>query len=540
MDSKEPTVMASHIEDTLVKGDKTAEETDLALGLLLNDEERDLGLMKSAWKHKRIIFMSIAAFFGGASFGYDNVVNAATLSMPAFLMYFGEVSPVTHSLFVPSIWTALFSSMSGLCQALGGFFIGFIYERFGRKPSAIGSASLSMAGIAIQYTATTRGSLLAGKMVNCLALGGMMSTGSTYISEIAPVRLRGPMQSALVLFQALMLMTGLGIISTFLPDMSEGAFRKVFALQWVWSGVVLAMYPFLPESPVYLVKNNKLEKARRAMVKLYGADQNIDARLAYLQNTIENEGHSDGTNRISISDCFKGVDRRRTLTVIFVLFGQNACGVAFLSQAIYFLFLAGLSPTNVFNISIGGFALASLFIIGSWSWIEKFGRRTILLLGSSLTAVVLLVIGCLHYVPGQGAVWAIAILLNVLTSWQYFSVGSISWVIAAELSSYRLRGRTQSIGFGTQLLASCLFTFVTPYMYNTDAGNLGARTGFIWGAAAAIYFVASWFIVPETFGLSTQEMDWMFVKKVAVKDFQKRKAEASEAIAAEVQAKEIV
>jgi len=57
MDSKEPTVMASHIEDTPVKGGKTVEETDLALGLLLNDEERELGLIKSAWKHKRIIFM---------------------------------------------------------------------------------------------------------------------------------------------------------------------------------------------------------------------------------------------------------------------------------------------------------------------------------------------------------------------------------------------------------------------------------------------------------------------------------------------------
>ena len=107
------------------------------------------------------------------------------MSMPAFLMYFGEVNPVTHSLFVPSIWTALFSSMSGLCQALGGFFMGFVYERFGRKPSAIGAACLSMAGIAIQYTATSRGSLLAGKMVNCLALGGMVSTGSTYVSEVS-------------------------------------------------------------------------------------------------------------------------------------------------------------------------------------------------------------------------------------------------------------------------------------------------------------------------------------------------------------------
>merc|ERR1712098_970744 len=117
-------------------------------------------------------------------------------------------------------------------------------------------------------------------------------------------------------------MTGLGIISTFLPGMSESAFRKVFALQWVWSGIVLAMYPFLPESPVYLIKKNKFEKARRAMSKLYGSNENIDARLAYLRSTIEHEGPSDG-NKISIADCFKGVDRRRTLTVIFVLFGQN-------------------------------------------------------------------------------------------------------------------------------------------------------------------------------------------------------------------------
>ncbi|KAL5329517.1 hypothetical protein ACEPPN_003031 [Leptodophora sp. 'Broadleaf-Isolate-01'] len=530
--------MATHIEDTPVKSVSTVEEADLALGLLLNDEERKVGLMKSAWNHKRIIFMSTAAYFAGASFGYDNIANSATMSMPAFLMYFGEVNPVTHSLFVPSIWTALFSSMSGLCQALGGFFMGFVYERFGRKPSAIGAACLSMAGIAIQYTATSRGSLLAGKMVNCLALGGMVSTGSTYVSEIAPVRLRGPMQSSLILFQGLMLMTGLGIISTFLPDISENSFRKVFALQWVWSGLILVIFSFLPESPVYLIKKNKLNKARRSMAKLYGADQNVDARLAYLRSTIEEEGH--GTDEVGYAECFRGNDRRRTMTVIFVLFGQNACGVAFLSQAIYFLFLAGLSPANVFNISIGGFALASLFIIGSWFWIEKFGRRLVFLLGSSLTAVFLLVIGCLHYVPGKGAVWAIAILLNVLTSWQFFSVGSISWVIASELSSYRLRGQTQSIGFGTQLLASCLFTFVTPYMYNTDAGNLGARTGFIWGATAAIYFVASWYLVPETFGLTMQEMDWMFENKVAVKDFQKRKVEAGEAIAANVQTKETV
>lgn len=274
------------------------------------------------------------------------------------------------------------------------------------------------------------------------------------------------------------------------------------------------------------------------MTKLYGANGDVDARLAYMRSTIEHEKESKGSEKVGYADCFKGCDRRRTLTVIFILFGQNACGVAFLSQAIYFLFLAGLAPKDVFSISIGGFALASLFIIASWFYIEKFGRRTIFLLGSSSSAICLTVIGALFYVPGKGAIWAVAIILNVLTSWSFFSVGSISWVIAAELSSYRLRGPTQSIGFGTQLLASCLFTFVTPYMYNTDAGNLGARTGFIWGACSLLYFIASWFLVPETFGLSVPELDWMYFNKVAVKDFQRRKDEAS--VAQEVMAKEVV
>lgn len=205
MDSKG--LPATHVEDTASKDDPaSSDDQNIALGLLLHNAEREQGLMASTWQHKRIIaickslfhffhfcrlcdeanhFKAIAPFFCGASFGYDNVVNAATLSMPAFLIYFGELSPITHSLFLPSIWTSLFSSMSGLCQAVGSFFIGFIYERYGRKPAAVGSAVISIAGIAIQYTAVTRGALLAGKMVNCLALGGMLATGSTYISEVS-------------------------------------------------------------------------------------------------------------------------------------------------------------------------------------------------------------------------------------------------------------------------------------------------------------------------------------------------------------------
>lgn len=50
-------------------------------------------------------------------FGYDTVVNGASISMPAFLLYFGSMG--TTGPYLPSIWTSLWTAMSVLMQAVG-------------------------------------------------------------------------------------------------------------------------------------------------------------------------------------------------------------------------------------------------------------------------------------------------------------------------------------------------------------------------------------------------------------------------------------
>jgi hypothetical protein len=72
------------------------------------------------------------AFFVGAVYGYDSVANGATIAMPAFLIYFGEATPDGH-FFLPSIWTSLWTAMSGLAQVIGGFCIVFVIDSFGRS-----------------------------------------------------------------------------------------------------------------------------------------------------------------------------------------------------------------------------------------------------------------------------------------------------------------------------------------------------------------------------------------------------------------------
>jgi hypothetical protein len=101
----------------------------------------------------------------------------------------------------------------------------------------------------------------------------------------------------------------------------------------------------------------------------------------------------------------------------------------------------------------------------------------------------------------------------------------MGYPIAAEISSYKLRAKTLSIGVISSTFSSWLTAFVVPYMYNVDSGNLGARTGFIFAAMSLLLTIGAWFLVPETTGLTMDELDHAYEEKVPVRQFQRRARE---------------
>jgi SP family general alpha glucoside:H+ symporter-like MFS transporter len=62
-------------------------------------------------------------------------------------------------------------------------------------------------------------------------------------------------------------------------------------------------------------------------------------------------------------------------------------------------------------------------------------------------------------------------------------------------------------------------------MYNVDSGNLGAKTGFIYAGLTVIVFGISWFIIPETAGLSVEDIDTAYEKGTSPRDFAKLRVE---------------
>ncbi|RDW69283.1 MFS general substrate transporter-53 [Coleophoma cylindrospora] len=497
----------------------TAMTHDERSGEMLFERERDLNLWQAIRTHKRILVHCIAAFGAGMVFGYDTIANGASISMPAFLAYFGAAEP-DGTLYLPSTWASLWVAMSSAMQVIGGFLVPFASDRYGRKWPCVAACLISVAGVGMQYAATTRALLLGGKMINGFAIGAILTTATAWSSEISPMRLRGPVQSAIVLFTFFMQAVGLICIRMFVPNINPSAFRYVFAIQWTWPIFTGILFVFVPESPTYLIMKGRTGAATKSLERLYGPQNSIPARLAHLSMVIRLESESvkqHGTG--TYMDLFRGTNLKRTLTVMWMFIGFGMAGACLLAQAIYFLIIAGLPAIHAYDIAIGGFGLAIFAIVGSWFYMEKMGRRSLFLTGAVVNCVVMFVIGGLYYSNAKGALWAVAIIMNLLISWQAVTLVSTSWAITGEISSYRLRGKTQAIAVMSNAFSTWLFAFTVAYIYNVDAGNLGIRAGFVYGGGSLLFVLGSFFLVPDLRGFAVEEVDWLYENKISVLKF---------------------
>ncbi|KAJ6013248.1 hypothetical protein N7540_007839 [Penicillium herquei] len=410
--------------------------------------DRELSTWNLIKKHKRALLICSISFTSGILFGYDTIVNGAGISMPAFIIYFGKVD-ASGSLYLPSLWTSLWTSMSALAQALSATGTGFLADRIGRKWCGVIGGVVSLAGAAVQYTAQTPSSLLGGKIVGGLGIGMTMATGTTYASEVVPPRLIPAVQKGLVIFILFMQGVAMGVIRSFVPNTAEAAFRNVLAIQFGVAGLAMIAYALAPETPPFLIMQNRHESAKKTMHLLYGDNCELEERYAYLVQTIAEE-NARNSEEASYIECFQGCNLKRTLTMWFLFGAVNIGGGPFLSQSIYFLITVGLPTVHIFDISIGGFALAILIIIFAGLVMKRIPPNLVFLGGCCINFAVLLIVGCLYYAKGMGPVWAIAVLMNVLISLQAAFMQAPGWSIAAEISSLRLRAKSMSLGIMAQ------------------------------------------------------------------------------------------
>ncbi|MCJ1259050.1 hypothetical protein MMC24_006885 [Lignoscripta atroalba] len=196
--------------------------------------------------------------------GYDGSLMGSINSYPQYRSYFGF--PLDAG--TPS--TGIVYAIYTIGNLVGSFAAGPATDKWGRRVGMFIGAAIIIIGTIVQATCHNLGGFMAGRFILGFGVAITASAGPAYVSEMAHPAYRGTMTAVYNTFWFMG-----GIPGTFVPYGTRvipttNSWRIPVWLQCVFSGVVLCWSFFLPETPRWLMANDRHEQALNVMAKYHG------------------------------------------------------------------------------------------------------------------------------------------------------------------------------------------------------------------------------------------------------------------------------
>ena len=401
---------------------------------------------------------------GGLLFGYDWVVIGG--AKPFYEMYFGiGDSPLMQGV---AMTTALVGCLIGAMVA------GAAADRYGRKPLLMLSAvlftvSAIATGLFNDFTLFNIARFIGG-----VGIGVASALSPMYIAEMSPAAIRGRMVSLNQMTIVLGILAA-QIVNMLLARDTSVVENMEWNVQWGWrwmfwaetlpAGLFLLLIFFIAESPVYLrMKNEKLGKRDFSLL---------------------------------LSKQYRWV---LVLGLVIAVF-QQWCGTNVIFNYAQEIFVgAGFDVDGMFiNIVITGIANVIFTFVALYT-IEKWGRRTLMLIGAGGLGLIYLTLGTCYYLQMTG-VMMVALVVTAISVYA-MTLGPVTWTLLAEIFPNRVRGVAMGICTFALWVGCCTLTFSFPSM-NAALGSSG--TFWIYSAICICAFAFLYRNCPETKGKSLEE-----------------------------------
>lgn len=129
--------------------------------------------------------------------------------------------------------------------------------------------------------------------------------------------------------------------------------------------------------------------------------------------------------------------------------------------------------------------------ITSLGFARRFGRRTILLIGFTITTICFFAIPIIYTVSptAKASGRALVALLCIFLGTYGASIGPLSWVTAGEMTSNQLRSHSFGVSMAIGFIFAWLTVFTLPYYINTTGLNLGVKVTWIFAPSNLITLV---------------------------------------------------
>ena len=430
-----------------------------------------------------LYFISLVATLGGLMFGFD--VGIISGAIPFIQPYFGwdelQLGWGVSSILVGAI--------------LGAFGTGTLTERYGRKSLLISVAlffAISCAGMALSKTAL---SFIAFRVLGGLAVGSVSVLSPMYVAEVAPSKIRGTL---VTIYQ---LAITLGILVSYMVNYGlhevDNNWRWMFATGLLPSILFFTGLFFIPESPRWLVKAGFKEKASIVLERI-GGKVFAASELREIEKSLEDSGPTSSFKMLFAPKYRRVIFVGLLLSVLVQISGINTV----VDYAPKILMAAGLEIKNaLLQTSLIGIVNFAFTFFAVWL-IDKLGRRTFYIIGSSGMAITLLLLAAAFHFEMD----PIFTLICIMAFIAFFAscIGPAFWTMVTEMFPNQIRGQAVALASFTQWVFNFLVVLLFPYVLDALGGSI---TFLFLSAMSVVQLLVAWFYIKETKGKSLEEIE---------------------------------
>ncbi len=441
---------------------------------------------------------------GGLLFGYDWVVIGGAKIF--YEPFFGLASsPALRG------W-AMSSALIG-CLA-GALLSGKWSDRYGRKKMLVVASFLFVASAIGTGAVDDFDWFIAYRILGGLGIGIASNISPVYIAEVTPAEVRGKFVSLNQLTIVL------GILMAQLSNWQIGEYYtsgseilSAESVEWAWrwmfwgelvpAGLFFVLSFVIPESPRWLATRGRLAEAGKTLGRLGGeayARQTLD-ELAQLDK--EQKGRQAGEVEAGWKALWQsGVRNVLVIGIVLAVF-QQWCGINVIFNYAHEIFsAAGYAVSDVLmNIVVTGITNVAFTFVAIYT-VDRWGRRTLMLIGSVSLALIYIVLGTCYFLGISG--WPMLLLVVAAIACYAMSLAPVVWVVLSEIFPVRVRGMAMALSTFFLWVACFALTYTFPVL-NEAIGASG--TFWLYGGICLSGFLFIRGRLPETKGKTLEELE---------------------------------
>ncbi len=467
------------------------------------------------------VFAVVAAALAGLLFGYDTGVASG---VQGYLQTYFHLTNTELGFAIASLELGCIP---------GAMFAGTLSDRFGRKKLLIICAILFAVSGVLSAIPRSLTELVLARIIGGLAVGASSMVAPVYIAEISPERHRGRLGS---LFQ-LGIVVGIALVYwvNYIilraghhinagPHLQAMNWNQTMGWRWMLGSEILPAMVFLlmiltvPESPRWLVINNREEQGRKILDRFVGSARAEREIKAVKEAAAQEVG--------GFSELFTARYRLPLIIGLFLAVFQQFSGI---NSIIYYaprvFEAAGMKTTSAFGSTALVGMVTLVFTFVAIGFADKAGRKPLLAIGTAIQVVSLASVGLIfalanritttaivhgqtlhttipHFSHGQ----VVILLISILTFCGAFAMamGPLPWLIISEIFPARIRGRAAAVGVLTLWTA----TFAVAQTFPMLKAHIGlTATYFIYSGCSLISFLFVVLVLPETKGKTLEEIE---------------------------------